>query len=51
MKNFLLNLKKYTNVEAEDFGLDDELLLYTDDKLLNNYVGLKNIAPYKSQQV
>jgi len=42
---------KYTNVEADDFGLDDDLLLYTDDKILNNYVSLKNIAPYQSQKV
>lgn len=42
---------KYTKVDSDDFGLSDELLLYTDDKLLNNYVSLKNIAPYANQQV
>lgn len=43
--------KKYTNVAPEDYGLDDELLLYTDDKILNNYVSLKHIAPYSDKNV
>ena len=36
-------------VEEDDFGLDDDDLLYLDDKTLNRYVPLKKLAPYKEK--
>ncbi len=31
----------------EDYGLEDEELLYLGDKTLNSLVSLKQLAPYK----
>lgn len=38
---------KYVNVQNEDYGLNDETLIYADDKLLNQLVGIKKLAPYR----
>ena len=38
---------KYVNVNSEDYGLNDETLIYADDKLLNQLVGIKKLAPYR----
>lgn len=41
---------KYVNVNSEDYGLNDETLIYADDKLLNQLVGIKKLAPYREDQ-
>lgn len=38
---------KYKRVESADYGLDEEDLLYADDKKLNQYVSIKKLAPYR----
>lgn len=42
---------KYMEVEADDFGLDDDDLLYCDDDLLNKYLSVKKIHPYRTEPV
>ncbi|PRT56023.1 Protein kri1 [Wickerhamiella sorbophila] len=37
----------YREVEAESFGLSTRDILLADDKDLNQYVGLKHLAPYR----
>lgn len=53
--NFLIKgLKtrfKYKDVEKEDYGLNDEAIIYADDRILNQFVGLKKLAPYREDQV
>jgi len=39
----------YTKVEAEDYGISDEMLLLLDDRKLNQYVPLKKLAPYNEK--
>jgi protein KRI1 len=41
----------YTEVPKESFMLTDEELLYCDDKVLNKFLALKKIVPYKDQEV
>jgi protein KRI1 len=41
---------RYTEVSNENFMLTDDELLYCDDNLLNKYLSLKKIAPYKDQE-
>lgn len=36
---------KYRKVEPEDYGLSAVEILLADDKALNNYVGMKQLAP------
>jgi protein KRI1 len=38
---------KYRKVDAEDYGLDDKDILTWDDSMLNQYISLKKLAPYK----
>lgn len=38
---------KYTNVNKDSYGLNDETIIYTDDKLLNSLVSIKKLAPYR----
>lgn len=42
---------KYIDVEPNDFGLDDDDLLYCDDELLNKYVSVKKLYPYRDEPV
>lgn len=42
---------RYTDVNNEAFLLTDDEILYCDDKLLNKYLSLKKLAPYKDQEV
>ena len=39
----------YTKVEADDYGVNDEMLLLLDDRTLNQYVPLKKLAPYNEK--
>ncbi|KAI9013392.1 KRI1-like family C-terminal-domain-containing protein [Phycomyces nitens] len=41
---------KYTHTEPEDFGLTAEEILLADDAELNKYVGLKALAPYRTEE-
>lgn len=50
VSKFKLGLKtrfKYTNVNKDSYGLNDETIIYTDDKLLNSLVSIKKLAPYR----
>ena len=38
---------KYKKIEANDYGLNDEDILYADDKKLNSFVSIKKLAPYR----
>lgn len=38
---------KYTNVDKDDTGLTDDMLVYLNDKSLNKFMPLKRLAPYK----
>jgi protein KRI1 len=38
---------KYVPVEKQDFNLDDDDLVFADEKLLNRYLSIKKLAPYK----
>jgi hypothetical protein len=38
----------YVPVEKEDFLLDDDDYIFADDKILNQYLSLKKIVPYKT---
>ncbi len=38
---------KYVDVEPEDYGLSNEAIIYADNNILNNYVSLKKLAPYR----
>jgi protein KRI1 len=42
---------KYTDVEPEDFGLTDDDYLYCDDRLLNSYISIKKLFPYREEKV
>lgn len=39
---------KYRKVEKDDFGLKPDVILQADDDLLNEYVSLKKLAPYRT---
>jgi len=41
---------KYRSVPASDFGLATDTILRAPDKLLNTFVGLKKIAPYRDSE-
>jgi protein KRI1 len=41
---------KYVQVPKADFGLTTEEILLADERDLNNYVGLKRIAPYRETE-
>ena len=38
----------YTKVAKDDSGLTDDMLLLLDDKILNQYIPIKKIAPYSN---
>lgn len=38
---------KYTKVEQDDFNLDDDDILFADERILNKYLSIKKLAPYK----
>jgi len=38
---------KYAKVKPMDYDLDDDELLLVDEKKLNQYIGLKKLAPYR----
>lgn len=38
---------KYMPVQGEDFNLDDGDLVFADDRILNRYLSVKKLAPYK----
>ena len=38
---------KYKKIEPNAYNLDDEDLLYADDKKLNSYISTKKLAPYR----
>ncbi|KAI8069236.1 KRI1-like family C-terminal-domain-containing protein [Gongronella butleri] len=40
---------KYTQTEKEDFGLTAEEILCADDKMLNKYIGLRQLAPFRPE--
>ncbi|CAD8141501.1 unnamed protein product [Paramecium pentaurelia] len=42
---------QYIDVEKQDFGLTNDDLLYADDKLLNQYVSIKKLAPYRDSSI
>lgn len=37
----------YTTVVEDGFNLEDDDLLFCDDKLLNSYLSIKKLAPYR----
>ncbi len=39
----------YTKVDKDDSGLTDEMLLFLDDRILNKFVTLRKLAPYKEK--
>jgi protein KRI1 len=39
------------DVDKNGFGLTNDDLLYADDKLLNKYISIKKLAPYRSDVV
>lgn len=41
---------KYVDVEKNDFNLDDDDMLFADDRLLNRYLSVKKLAPYKGEE-
>jgi protein KRI1 len=41
---------KYGEVDENDFHLDDETILFADDKILNQMLSIKKLAPYKTGQ-
>ncbi|KAF8396888.1 hypothetical protein HHK36_018523 [Tetracentron sinense] len=41
---------KYTSVPSKRYGLSAEEVLMMDDKELNQYVSLKNLAPYREKE-
>lgn len=41
---------QYIDVKPESYGLSDENLLFADQKLLNNYVSIKKLAPYREDE-
>lgn len=41
---------KYRSVPAADFGLETDTILRAPDKLLNTFVGLKKLAPYRDSE-
>ncbi|KAM3133973.1 hypothetical protein pb186bvf_013939 [Paramecium bursaria] len=42
---------QYVDVDKNGFGLTNDDLLYADDKLLNKYISIKKLAPYRSDVV
>ena len=40
---------KYVPVEKQDFNLDDDDLIFADEKILNRYLSIKKLAPYKEE--
>lgn len=42
---------KYREVSPEAFGLTTRDIILADDKLLNNYIGLKKFAPYRAKEL
>ena len=42
---------KYVSVEGDDYKLDDDDMLYADDRILNRYLSMKKIAPYRSEEI
>lgn len=42
---------EYMQVEKDDFGLTDAELLFADDKILNQMISTKKLAPYKNNQI
>lgn len=42
---------KYREVDPDSFGLTSKEILLADDKSLNEYIGLKKFAPYRSTQL
>jgi protein KRI1 len=41
---------RYRGVPAADFGLDTDTILRAPDKMLNQFVGLKKLAPYRDSE-
>ena len=41
---------KYINVKADDYGLNDEMMVYLEDKSLNKYLPMKAIFPYREDK-
>lgn len=41
---------KYIDVKPDNYGLDDENLVFGDDKTLNSLVSLKKLAPYREDE-
>jgi len=41
---------KYTKVAPNSYGLTDEEIMYTEDKLLNQFVSMKKLAPYRPDE-
>lgn len=41
---------KYTKVEADTYGLSPAEILLADDKDLNEYLGLRKLAPYRNSE-
>ena len=41
---------KYTSVKANDFGMSTDFILQTEEKQLNQLVGLKKLAPYREKE-
>lgn len=42
---------KYVEVEKADYGLNDDDLLYCDDELLNQFISIKKLFPYRQEDV
>eukprot|EP00398_MALV-I-01_sp_L67-1_P000009 gene9-775_t len=42
---------KYTQVAPNNFGMDTDFILQTDEKKLNQLVGLKKLAPYREKEM
>ena len=42
---------KYVKVQGEDYKLDDDDMIYADDRVLNRYLSVKKIAPYKPAEI
>ena len=42
---------KYVSTKPEDYGLNDDTIYYCDEKLLNSFVGVKKLAPYREDNV
>ncbi|EAR96396.3 KRI1 family carboxy-terminal protein (macronuclear) [Tetrahymena thermophila SB210] len=41
---------KYMEVKPDSYGLSDEQLLYADTNVLNKYVSIKKLAPYRDDE-